>query len=65
MVRKGILGESERKVLEAYLKGQRLKNYQTVIWRIRELGLKAIIVNCERDLKLLKALSKREESLHS
>jgi len=56
MVRKEILGESERKVLEAYIKGERLKTYNTLLWRIRSLGLKAIIEGCERDLTLLHKL---------
>ena len=54
MVRKEILGESERKVLEAYLKGERLKTYNTLLWRIRTIGLKTIIDGCERDLTLLR-----------
>ena len=66
MVRKEILGKSERKVLEAYLKGERLKGYNTLLWRIRTIGLKAIIEGCERDLSLLKRLaeliSAREKS---
>jgi hypothetical protein len=56
MVRKEILGESERRILEAYLKGERLKTYNTLLWRIRTIGLKAIIDGCERDLSLLKKL---------
>jgi hypothetical protein len=58
MVRKEILGETERRILEAYLKGERLKGYNTVLWRIRQLGLKEIIEGCERDLGLLKKLAK-------
>ena len=58
MVRKEILGESERKVLEAYLKGERLKTYNTLLWRIRTIGLKAIIEGCEYDLTLLRRLSR-------
>jgi hypothetical protein len=42
-----------RKIVEAYLKGERLKGYQTVLWRIRAIGLKAIIEGCKRDLALL------------
>jgi hypothetical protein len=56
LVRKEILGKSERKVLEAYMKGERLKGYTTLLTRIRQLGLKAIIEGCERDLNLLKKL---------
>lgn len=58
MVRKVILGASERKILEAYLKGERLKGYTTLLTRIRQMGLKAIIEGCERDLDLLKRLMK-------
>jgi hypothetical protein len=56
MVRKEILGTSERKVLEAYLKGERIKGYTTLLTRIRQLGPKAIIEGCEYDLSLLKRL---------
>lgn len=62
MVRKEILGTSERRILEAYLKGERLKNYTVLLHRIRKIGLKAIIEGCERDLALLRKLGKREES---
>lgn len=62
MVRKEILGETERKIVEAYLKGERLKGYQTVLWRIRAIGLKAIIQGCKRDLTLLEQLFKLEDS---
>ena len=58
MVRKEILGTSERRVLEAYLKGERLKGYNTLLWRIRTIGLKAIISGCEHDLTILKRLLK-------
>jgi hypothetical protein len=61
MVRKEILGASERKVLEAYLKGERLKTYNTLLWRIRTIGLKEIIEGCERDLALLKKLLQLEK----
>ncbi len=57
MVRNGILGESERKVLEAYLKGERLKGYTVLLTRIRQIGLKAIIEGSERDLQLLRKLN--------
>jgi len=60
MVRKEILGKSERKILEAYLEGKRLKNYTTLLTRIRQLGLKAIIEGCERDLNLLRKLAQKE-----
>jgi intein/homing endonuclease len=60
MVRKGILGTSERRILEAYLKGERLKDYTVLLHRIRKMGLKAIIEGCEHDLALLKKLAKLE-----
>jgi hypothetical protein len=60
MVRKEILGKVERKILEAYLKGERLKGYNTLLWRIRTIGLKAIIEGCERDLALLRNLAKSQ-----
>jgi hypothetical protein len=62
MVRKEILGKTERKILDAYLNGQRLKGYQTVLWRIRAIGLKEIIEGCERDLVRLRRLVKLETS---
>jgi len=58
MVRKEVLGKSERKILEAYLQGQRLKGYNTLLWRIRHMGLDAIIEGCERDITMLKRLAK-------
>ena len=61
VVRKEILGTSERRVLEAYLKGERLKGYNTLLWRIHTIGLKAIISGCEHDLTILKRLLKHEE----
>ena len=61
MVRKEILGTSERRILEGYLKGERLKGYNTLLWRIRTIGLKAIISGCEHDLALLKKLLRLEE----
>jgi tyrosine-protein phosphatase YwqE len=61
MVRKEILGTSERKIIEAYLKGERLKGYTAVLFRIRKIGLKPIIEGCERDLSLLKKLLRVEE----
>jgi hypothetical protein len=60
MVRKEILGETERKLLGAFLKGERLKGYNTVLWRIRQLGLETIIEGCERDLALLRSLLRKE-----
>ena len=62
MVRKEILGDTERKILEAFLNGERVKGYQTVLWRIRNIGLKAIVDGCESDLKLLRRLIKAEET---
>ena len=56
MVRSGVLGDSEREVLEAYLKGERPKGYTVLLTRIRQIGLKAIIEGSERDLKLLRKL---------
>jgi hypothetical protein len=61
MVRKEILGETERRLIEAYMKGERMTGYNTVLWRIRQIGLKAIISGCERDLVILKRLLKHEE----
>ncbi len=58
MVRKEILGTAERRILEAYLKGERLKDYTVLLHRIRKIGLDAIIEGCEYDLRLLKRLSK-------
>ena len=60
LVRKEILGSTERKTLEAYLKGERLKGYNVLLWRIRQLGLKAIVEGCEKDLALLRKLMQRE-----
>lgn len=62
MVRKGILGEWERRVLEAYLKGERLKGYTALLSRIRGMGLKAIVEGCEHDLSLLKKLIQKESA---
>ena len=62
MVRKEILGPAERRTLEAYLRGERLKGYNVLLWRIRQLGLKAIIEGCERDLDRLRKLAKLEMS---
>ena len=60
MVRKEILGKVERKVLEAYLRGERLKTYNVLLARIRNIGLKEIIEGCEYDLHLLRTLLKKE-----
>jgi hypothetical protein len=62
MVRKQILGDWERKILEAYLNGERLKGYSGLLSDIRKMGLKAIIEGCEHDLDLLKHLMKIEKS---
>jgi hypothetical protein len=61
LVRKEILGTSERRILEAYLNGERLKDYTVLLHRIRKIGLKAIISGCEHDLALLKKLLRLEE----
>ena len=58
MVRKEILGTSERRILEAYLKGQRLKDYTVLLHRIRKIGLDNIIHGCESDLDILRRLRK-------
>ena len=60
MVRKKILGDGERKVLEAYLRGERLKTYDVLLRRIRNIGLMEMIDACENDLALLKKLLKHE-----
>lgn len=60
MVRKEILGGTERKILTAYLNGDRLKGYRTVLWRIRTIGVKEIIEGCRRDLALLERLMKAD-----
>ncbi|MGA3296668.1 MAG: hypothetical protein ABSD41_04375 [Candidatus Bathyarchaeia archaeon] len=60
MVRKEILGTSERRILEAYLNGERLKDYTVLLHRVRKIGLKAIIEGCERDLALLRKLLQME-----
>jgi len=61
-VRKEILGTAERRILDAYLKGERLKGYNTLLWRIRTMGLKQIIDGCEHDLEKLRRLAKLETS---
>ena len=60
MVRKEILGTAERRIVEAYVKGERLKGYTAVLFRIRKIGLRAIIEGCEHDLNLLRKLAKVE-----
>jgi hypothetical protein len=60
MVRREILGATERKLIEAYLKGERLTGYNTVLWRIRQIGFKAIMEGCQRDLALLQKLWEKE-----
>jgi hypothetical protein len=62
MVRKEILGASERKIIEAYVRGERLKGYTAVLFRIRQIGLRAIIDGCKRDLNLLERLMQKETS---
>lgn len=62
MVRKEILGASERRIIEAYVNGERLKGYTAVLFRIRQIGLRAIIRGCENDLALLKKLLNLEQS---
>ena len=62
MVRRQILGDWERKILVAYLKGDRLKGYTALLSHIRKMGLKAIIEGCEDDLKILKQLASQEKS---
>jgi hypothetical protein len=62
MVRKEILGTSERKILEAYLRGERLKDYTVLLHRIRKIGLREIIKGCEYDLNLLRKLASQIKS---
>ena len=57
MVRSGILGDWERKVLEAYLNGEKPKGYTVLLTRILQIGLKAIIEGSERDIRLLRKLN--------
>ena len=52
----GILGDSERKDLEEYLRGKRPKGYTVLLTRMRQIGLKAIVDGSERDLRLLRKL---------
>jgi hypothetical protein len=60
LVRKQILGDWERRILEAYVKGERLKGYTALLSDIRKMGLRAIIEGCEKDLALLRNLLKVE-----
>jgi hypothetical protein len=61
MVRTQILGDWERKILVAYLKGERLKGYTALLFHIRKMGLTAIIKGCEVDLGILKELAVKEK----
>jgi hypothetical protein len=65
MVRKEILGKMERRIIEAYLKGERLKTYNVILARIRNMGLRAIIEGCESDIILLKKLEHKEAAKNS
>ena len=60
-VRKQILGDWERRILVAYLKGERLKGYTALLSHIRKMGLKRIIDGCEVDLRILKLLAAKEK----
>ncbi len=62
MVRTQILGDWERKILEAYVNGERLKGYTALLSDIRKMGLKEIIKGCEHDLVLLRRLLRIENS---
>ena len=61
MVRKVVLGESERRILTAYVKGERIKGYTSVLSRIRRIGLRHIIEGCKCDLELLERLEEIEK----
>jgi hypothetical protein len=61
LVRTQILGDWERKILEAYLRGERLKGYTALLSHIRKMGLAAIIKGCEIDLKILRELAAKEK----
>ena len=61
MVRKQLLGDWERKILLAYLNGERLKGYTALLSHIRKMGLTAIIKGCESDLGILKELALKEK----
>jgi hypothetical protein len=60
VVRAQILGDWERKILVAYIKGERLKGYTALLSDIRKMGLKTIIEGCENDLRILRQLAARE-----
>lgn len=60
MVRKEVLGTTERRIVEGYLRGEHPKGYTAVLFRIRKLGLRAIVEGCERDIALLKKLMQKE-----
>ena len=64
MVRTQILGDWERKIVVAYLKGERLKGYTALLSHIRKMGLKAIIEGCESDLRILRQLALKEKESH-
>lgn len=61
MVRTQILGDWERRILEAYLRGERLKGYTALLSHIRKMGLDAIIAGCQHDLVILKRLAQKEQ----
>ena len=65
LVRKQILGDWERRILVAYLKGERLKGYTALLSHIRKMGLKAIIEGCEKDLGILRQLASKEKEAKS
>lgn len=60
VVRAQILGDWERRILEAYLKGERLKGYSGLLSDIRKMGLRRIIDGCEHDLTILKRLLQKD-----
>ena len=62
MVRKQILGDWERKIIEAYLKNERLKGYTALLYHIRKMGLRAIIEGCKADLLILEKLERKENA---
>ena len=63
MVRKQILGDWERNVLQGYLKGEHPKGYTALLFHIRKMGLKDIIEGCENDLRILKHLATKEKEI--
>jgi hypothetical protein len=60
MVRAQILGDWERKIIDAYVKNERLQGYSGLLSDIRKMGLQHIIEGCEHDLELLKKLLRLE-----